>query len=136
MATPLRPATADSLERGRLLYDRHQFWEAHEAWESAWLVERGEVRLLLHGLIQVAAGYHHALVRRRPPGAVKLLTSGLAKLEQIPDGLCGLALEDFRRGIAASLREVRRWDRGERGEVEIAVVPPLETCSWSVPRSG
>ena len=60
---------------------------------------------------------------------MKLLTSGLEKLERIPDGLCGLALEEFRRAVAASLREVRRWDRGERGEVEIAIVPPLETCS-------
>jgi uncharacterized protein len=51
-----RPATHRALEQGRTLFNQGCFFEAHEAWEAAWLHEEGELRLLLQGLIQVAAG--------------------------------------------------------------------------------
>ena len=63
--TPL-PSTPGALRRGAALFDKGRFWDAHEAWEEAWLEEDGEVRLLLQGLIQVAAGYHKATVQLQP----------------------------------------------------------------------
>ena len=33
--------TAERLERGRLLFNEGRYFEAHEAWEEAWLVEGG-----------------------------------------------------------------------------------------------
>ena len=84
--TPL-PSTPGALRRGAALFDEGRFWDAHEAWEEAWLEEDGEVRLLLQGLIQVAAGYHKATVQLQPNGCVKLLRSGLTKLEPLPPGI-------------------------------------------------
>ncbi len=120
-----RPDTARALELGRALYNARRFWEAHEAWEAAWIEEDGEIRQLLQGLIQVAAGYFKGAVHRRPSGAVKLLASGLAKLEPLPDDVCGLALGPFRTAVAASLVEARRWASGERAGFEADVAPPL-----------
>jgi predicted metal-dependent hydrolase len=57
----LSPRTAERLERGRKLFNSGLYFEAHEAWEDAWRVETGPVRLMLHGLIQVAAGLHKAV---------------------------------------------------------------------------
>jgi uncharacterized protein len=67
----LRPETALALERGRVLYNAARYYEAHEVWEEAWLGEQGEARLLLQGLIQVAAGYFKALAHRRPGGSAR-----------------------------------------------------------------
>ncbi len=75
--TAAAPGTAAALRRGAALFDQGRFWDAHEAWEEAWLEEDGEVRLFLQGLIQVAAGYHKATVQLQPNGCVKLLRSGL-----------------------------------------------------------
>jgi predicted metal-dependent hydrolase len=84
--------TAAALRRGAALFDDGHFWEAHEAWEEAWLEEDGQVRLFLQGLIQVAAGYHKATVQLQPNGCVKLLRSGLDKLEPLPPEFLGVSL--------------------------------------------
>jgi uncharacterized protein len=127
-STRLFSSTAEALANGRTLYNAGRFWDAHEAWEEAWLVEQGEVRLLLQGLIQITAGYHNAFVRRRAGGAVKLLASGLEKLGPLPDALGGLSLQPFRHATAAALQEVRRWKEGESGELDVAIVPSLESA--------
>ncbi len=121
----LRPETSSALARGRRLYNAGLFWEAHEAWEAAWLEEEGEVRQLLQGLIQVAAGYFKATVHRRPGGAVKLLSSGLSKLGPLPDAMGGLGLAAFREAAGRTLEEARRWERGEKDGLDPALIPRL-----------
>jgi uncharacterized protein len=44
---------------GILLFNTQKFFEAHEALEAVWLKAEGERKTLLHGLIQVAAAFHH-----------------------------------------------------------------------------
>ncbi len=122
----MSPETEAALERGRALYNAGQYYEAHEVWEAAWLGERGEVRVLLQGLIQVAAGYFKALAHRQPGGAARLLASGLEKLAPLPEGSGGLSLGPFREGVARSLEEVRRWNEGRAAGLVAAPAPPLE----------
>jgi len=122
----LREQTRRAIHEGLQLFNGGRFWEAHEAWEAAWLVEDGEVRQMLQGLIQVAAGYFKALVHRRPRAAAKLLASGLAKLEAIPDSLAALRLEPLRRSVATTIGEAHGWERGERDGIDLASVPRIE----------
>ncbi|MBJ7604174.1 MAG: DUF309 domain-containing protein [Candidatus Dormibacteraeota bacterium] len=64
------------IQRGVALFNAEQFWEAHEAWEEAWLPDRhGPERGFYKGLIQIAAGCLH-YVRRNRRGAVNKWTSG------------------------------------------------------------
>ena len=118
--------TDRAVQKGLDLFNAGRFWEAHEAWEAAWLVEDGDVRQMLQGLIQVAAGYFKALVHRRPRAAAKLLASGLAKLEPIPDSLAALRLELLRQAVANSIDAVQGWERGERDGIDPASVPRIE----------
>lgn len=122
---PLRAATAEALARGRELFDAGRWFDAHEVWEDAWRVEAGEARALLQGLIHVAAACHHAFVRRRPRGAVRLLASGLELLAPLPEGLGGLELARFRTEAARALAAARRWESGEVGELDAALAPAL-----------
>lgn len=122
----LRPETEEALERGRALYNQARYYEAHEAWEEAWLREQGETKRLLQGLIQVAAGYVKGLEHRSPAGAAKLLASGLDKLSALPDGIAGLLLVPFREGATRSLAEARRWAAGQAGGLDPALAPRLE----------
>ena len=41
------------------LFNRGQFWHAHEAWEARWLSSSGQPRQFIQGLIQVAAALVH-----------------------------------------------------------------------------
>ncbi len=128
--------TAEALARGQALFNAHRFWDAHEEWEIAWRVERGDVRRMLQGLIQIAAGWHHVFVTGRTSGAVKVLTMGLEKLETIPDAMAGLALSEFCRGITDAMDAVRRWAGGEGGMVDPAIVPTLASRAARGPASA
>jgi uncharacterized protein len=120
----LRAATREALARGIALFDAHRFWEAHEAWEDAWLEEDGDVRVFLQGLIQVAAGYYKATVQNQPNGCVKLLGSGLDKLRQLPDVFGGLGLRSFIAAVERTLEDARRWQAGGDA-VDRARIPRL-----------
>jgi uncharacterized protein len=65
-----------SLERGAELFNEGRYWEAHEAWEEAWMPDRkGADAGFYKGLIQVAAGCLH-YGRRNRRGAVNKWRSG------------------------------------------------------------
>jgi predicted metal-dependent hydrolase len=69
-----------SLERGIELFNQGRYWDAHEAWEEAWMPDRhGPDRGFYKGLIQVAAGNLHYL-RRNRRGAHNKWTTGAAHL--------------------------------------------------------
>ena len=97
----VRPTFDESLHSGIELFNRREFYEAHEAWEAGWIDELSDDRLLLQGLIQVAAGLYK-LQCAAPSGTVKLLDAGLAKLRPFVGNSRGVDLETL-------LLEVERW---------------------------
>lgn len=118
----LAPSTRQALAEGARRFAEGRYFEAHEVWEDAWRVERGELRQLLQGLIQVAAGFHKGLSQRRPAGMARLLAAGLARL----DGLDGLGLVDLvalRADASAWLAAARSWADG--GEPPVLPAPAI-----------
>jgi hypothetical protein len=67
---PLDPRVLE----GIALFNRQEYFDAHEAIEAAWMEEFGPARGLYQGLIQTAVALHHFCQRNRP-GAVKLYHS-------------------------------------------------------------
>jgi len=117
---------AESLARGADLFNRGLFWEAHEAWEEAWLELEDEPKLFVQGLIQVAAGYHKATVQNQPRGCVKLLTTALEKLEPRPPDFLGVETRRFLPAVRRTLTEARRWLSGELPSLDRSLIPRLE----------
>lgn len=65
-----------SLERGLELFNAGRYWDAHEAWEEAWMPDRrGPDGGFYKGLIQIAAGCLH-YGRRNRRGTVNKWRSG------------------------------------------------------------
>lgn len=88
------PAEARAgLRRGAALFDARRFWDAHEAWEEIWQVEPRPIRSFYQGLIQVAAGFHHWTVTRRPRGVQILLGAGVDKLAWYAPAYLGVDVE-------------------------------------------
>jgi len=67
------------LAPGRAAFNRGDFFAAHELWETVWRELAGDDHAVVQGLIQVAAGLHHAQ-RGRPRPAARLLARGASKL--------------------------------------------------------
>ncbi|MCY1074623.1 DUF309 domain-containing protein [Archangium lansingense] len=87
------------LAEGVALFNAGHFHEAHEAWEEAWLYERGPRRLLLQGLILVAAGW----LKRdagNARGAWTLFSRALDRLESLPPLCEGVDLGRLRPQVA------------------------------------
>lgn len=68
------PPNAELLQ-GIDLFNRQEYFACHEVLEDAWNVERGEVRILYKGILQVGVGCYH-LLRHNYRGATAKLRSG------------------------------------------------------------
>ena len=121
----LREETRSALAEGRRLFNAGRFFESHEVWEAAWLREEAEIRALLQGLIQIAAGFHQALDRRNASGCARLLAAGGARLEMLPDGFAGLALGAFRDAVGGALARATEWESGRGGPLRSEDAPPI-----------
>ena len=81
-----------------------RFFEAHEALEAFWMKAAGDEKLLLQGLIQIAAGLHRfKLDPARTDGAFYLLQRGLAKLRKTE----GLLAPGSLAPLAAAVGRIR-----------------------------
>jgi len=119
---PVNADTAARLERGRALFNAGHYFDAHEAWEEAWLIELGDARRLLQGLIQVAAGCHKA-GQGKAEGCARLLAAGLEKLEALAPAY---GIEGFARDITRLHARALDWARGRvPGAGPIPALPPV-----------
>jgi tRNA splicing endonuclease len=105
-----RGGLQDRLDRADELAAAGRFFDAHEELELAWKTADGETKILLQGLIQLAAGLHRLKLHPdRTEGAFYLFDRGLDKLRKSrsllePDTLAALeaAVETARAAGAAA----------------------------------
>ncbi|MDX6770612.1 MAG: DUF309 domain-containing protein [Elusimicrobiota bacterium] len=87
------------LSRADALCRAGKYFEAHEELEAGWLKASGDEKVLLQGLIQVAAGLHRLRAApSKPEGAYYLFERGLLKLRACrallgPGGLARLGTQ-------------------------------------------
>jgi predicted metal-dependent hydrolase len=124
MSTNAEVSIAELVREGARLFDEGRFFEAHEAWEAHWLVEKDEPRrLLLQGLIQIAAAFHKLVEKDAPESAASLYEKGLAKLERCSAVLGGDELARFRGAVRACAVAVAE------GRFERAMIPKCTVTS-------
>ncbi len=109
----------DAFDEGIHLFNTQKFFEAHEALEAVWLKAQGREKIFLHGLIQVAAAFHHH-TRQNPAGFRSLLEKGRKKLEKFREAERGIDL-------AGLLRQLEAWRAylNRPQTFESARTPPL-----------
>ena len=95
-----------ALKRADELGGEGRYFDAHEELEAFWMKAAGDEKILLQGLIQIAAGLHRLkLDPLKTDGAFYLLDRGREKLDKtakllVPQTLA--ALEDALNKIRAS----------------------------------
>jgi predicted metal-dependent hydrolase len=98
------------------LFNRGEFFEAHEVWEDLWHECAGPDRRFYQALIQAAVAALH-WSRGNAAGAKRLYFSGRKYMEPFRPVHLGLAVEDFWNAMAAHLA-------GALGETNAPPVPP------------
>ncbi len=113
----LTPVMRERFRDGIRLFNRREFWEAHEAWEDVWKESIDPQRTLIQGLIQAAAAYHLMLTRPRLTGALRNAEKSLDKLEQMPNVCFGVNIAGLRTALRAAHAEAKKV--GQKGLAEI-----------------
>src|SRR5437870_4368944 len=122
---------------GIVLFNRGDFFEAHEVWESLWMDTAGSDRAFYQGLIQAAVGLCH-FCNGNLRGAVKLYHSSHDYMQRFGEHYLGLDNADFWRQMGLCFAELlhdpqlaHRVEPDENLLPTITLNPPPE--SWPDP---
>lgn len=109
---------------GLELFNHGEYFEAHEALETAWRAERGPVRDLYRGILQIGVAYYH-LLNGNYSGAVKLFQRYKQYLAPFPDGCQGIALDELRRDAERVEAELLRLGPQRMQHINRALFKPV-----------
>jgi predicted metal-dependent hydrolase len=122
---------------GIVLFNRGDYFEAHEAWEALWMDTAGPDKAFYQGLIQAAVGLCH-FCNGNVRGAVKLYHSSRGYLDRYGAAHLGMDAAGFRRqmeqcfaALLAAPEPDRRIEPDEALLPIITLTPPPE--SWPDP---
>jgi hypothetical protein len=119
-AAPLHPQAAEGLR----LFNAGEYFEAHEALEAAWNEEKGKVRDLYRGILQIAVVYLH-ITRGNYNGAVKVYDRSQKWINDWPALCRGIQVEELRRDAEIVIQEVFRLGEKRIGEFDFALLKPV-----------
>ena len=96
----------DSLFVALNLFNNHEWYEAHDAFEEIWYSVDGEERQVIQGILQVSVSQFH-LSKGNLNGATILLGEGLGRIKTRTDINIGLDLESFCKSLEDLLRKLQ-----------------------------
>lgn len=106
-------------QRGLELFNRGEFFDAHEVLEDVWRAAPVEEKKFLQGLIQVAVGLHH-YSRGNLVGARSLLARAHRNLKTYPARHDGVDLAGLRM-------HVEQWIKALEESRAVPQLPRLDT---------
>jgi uncharacterized protein len=122
---------------GVVLFNRGDFFEAHEVWEDLWTVAPAPERTFYQGLIQAAVGLCH-FCNGNLRGAVKLYHSSRDYMSRFGPHHLGLDSAAFWRQMEACFAELlRQPEPAQRIEPNEDLIPTITLepppASWPDP---
>src|SRR5437773_2507638 len=104
---------------GIQLFNEHEYFDAHEAWEDIWHMAYGLKHDFYQGMIQCAVALEHYR-RSNPRGVVSLYKSYRPKFEKVPPVFMGLDVTKFLGEMRDVLQPVVEADPlPEKGQIEL-----------------
>ena len=113
-----------AIAEGIRFFNAQRFFEAHEALEAVWLKAQGDEKSFLHGLIQVAAAFHH-YHRGNAKGFRTVLEKAMQKLEKFEGVRAGIDVTALRDQIACWSRLIE--NSGSIGRTRQPALPIIMT---------
>ena len=118
---PLHPRAADGLR----LFNAGEYFEAHEALEDAWNAEKGRVRDLYRGILQIAVVYLH-ITRRNYNGAVTVDILSQRWMIDLPEMCRGIDVRKLRKDAEVVISEVNRLGIEKISEFDLSLLKPVQ----------
>jgi hypothetical protein len=118
---PLHLKAVEGLE----LFNAGRFFEAHEALETAWRDESGQVRDLYRGILQVAVVYLH-ITRHNYPGAIKVYFRCQKWLRLWPEICRGVSVGQLRQDLDAAINAMQALGPDHITDFEMSLLKPVQ----------
>ena len=96
----------DSLFTALNLFNNHEWYEAHDAFEDIWNTLDGDERQIIQGILQVSVSQFH-LSKGNLNGATILLGEGLGRIKNRINIDLGIDLESFCKCLEELLRKLQ-----------------------------
>lgn len=116
----LHPKAREGIE----LFNTGKYWKAHEALESAWRQESGEIRHLYRAILQVGVAYLH-VQQYNYRGAIMLHKRCQKWLTPFPEYCRGINLGQLRKDFENVIIEVKRLGPDGLLEFNLALLKPI-----------
>ncbi|MGC4107964.1 MAG: DUF309 domain-containing protein [Thermomicrobiales bacterium] len=116
------------IRRGIDLFNARQFYEQHEAIEHEWHAERGPIRRLYQGILQIGVGFHHVL-NGNHKGAVLLLHAGIEKTRDFEPQALGIDTQALVAGAQACLDRIEMLGPDRLDEFDPEMIPTIAYTS-------
>jgi len=114
--------------KGIALFNQREFYEQHEEIEAEWHAERGPIRTLYQGLLQIGVGFHHAL-NENYQGATALLADGIAKTSVFGPHVLGIDTARLVAETQACLDRLRELGPANMSGFDRATIPTIAFVS-------
>ncbi len=108
------------------MFNRAEYFEAHEALEHAWNDESGPGRELYRGLLQIAVAYMQ-ITRGNYNGAIKIFLRARQWLDPLPDQCRGVNVAGLRHDAAAVRAALEALGPERIGEFDMALLKPIQS---------
>jgi len=109
-------------------FNAGQWYECHETLEDLWIGEKGEVRDLFQGVLQIAVALHHWR-NGNYGGAINLLTGGVKLLSHVSDACLWLDVARLISDANRTREALETLGRDRMNELEPSLIPQLRTVS-------
>jgi len=112
-------------EKGRQLFNKGDYYEAHEHFEAAWRQTRQPSREFYRALLQVSGGYYR-LTQERPEAAKKFLTHALGWLREFPSPFLGIDTTELKLQLQKIIKAIDQNQETETILQQYMQTLPLE----------
>lgn len=109
------------------LFNRGEYFEAHEELEHAWNAETGPARDLYQGLLQVAVAYLH-ITRRNYNGAIKMFLRARQWLDPLPGVYRGVDVAGLRQDAALARAALEALGADKMAEFDAGALKPVRVA--------
>lgn len=117
---PLHPHALEGLH----LFNRGEYWHAHEALETAWRDEPGQIRHLYRGVLQVGVAYYH-ITQGNYAGAMKLYERSHRWLDPFNGQCRGIDVDRLKADFEAAIAELHRLGAEQIAHFNRALLKPV-----------
>lgn len=111
-------------QRGLELFNRGEYFEAHEALEAAWNQESPPIRELYRALLQAAVAYLH-IQRGNYHGALKMFSRLHRWLDPLPEMCRGVDVARLRSDVLAAQAHLQALGPQRMAEFDHRLLKPV-----------